>query len=166
MGLQFYPVRHTNRTMKSLFVLALALVACQALDLETEWEAFKVKHGKTYLSATHHDERKSVFADNLARIESHNADHASSHHRLEGPERRDSGEGPGSVRILLVVLRHREPRLRLRAAADGLRHQQQRLQRRKPLPRSHVRPPQRRNRHRGLLPLRDQEVLLQGLQRN
>ena len=39
--------------MKSLFVLALALVACQALDLETEWEAFKVKHGKTYLSATH-----------------------------------------------------------------------------------------------------------------
>jgi len=62
--------------MKSLFVLALALVACQALDLETEWEAFKVKHGKTYLSVTHHDERKSVFADNLARIESHNAEHA------------------------------------------------------------------------------------------
>ena len=52
-GLQFYPVRHNNRTMDSLFVLALALVACQALDLETEWEAFKVKHGKTYLSATH-----------------------------------------------------------------------------------------------------------------
>merc|ERR1711963_210080 len=73
---QFYPVRHNNRTMKSLFVLALALVACQALDLETEWEAFKVKHGKTYLSATHHDERKSIFADNLARIESHNAEHA------------------------------------------------------------------------------------------
>ena len=106
--------------MKSLFVLALALVACQALDLETEWEAFKVKHGKTYLSATHvsktstfkhitqfnaflvnnwfpwyqsifgpqfsfdkidinfifqHDERKSIFADNLAHIESHNAEH-------------------------------------------------------------------------------------------
>ena len=83
-------------------------------------------------------------------------------------ERRDSGEGPGSVRILLVVLRHRDdrgrprhrhrkPRLCLRAAADGLRHQQQRLQRRKPLPRPHVRPPQRRNRHRGLLPLHSQD---------
>merc|ERR1712038_497641 len=36
MGLQFYPVRHKNRTMKSLFVLALALGVNQFADLTNE----------------------------------------------------------------------------------------------------------------------------------
>ena len=40
-------------TMKVLFVFALALAATQALDLETEWAAFKNKFEKNFLSATH-----------------------------------------------------------------------------------------------------------------
>ena len=40
-------------TMKVLFVFALALAATQALDLETEWAAFKTKFEKNFLSVTH-----------------------------------------------------------------------------------------------------------------
>merc|ERR1712029_178044 len=50
------------------------------LHLDAEWEAFKVKYGKGFLSATHHDERKSIFAANLERIEKHNAEHAEGKH--------------------------------------------------------------------------------------
>merc|ERR1711872_554351 len=67
-------------TMKVLFVFALALAATQALDLETEWAAFKNKFEKNFLSATHHDERKAVFAKNLALIEKHNAEHKAGKH--------------------------------------------------------------------------------------
>ena len=42
-----------SHTMKVLFVFALALAATQALDLETEWAAFKTKFEKGFLSATH-----------------------------------------------------------------------------------------------------------------
>jgi len=70
----------SKNTMKVLFVFALALAASQALHLDTEWEAFKVKYGKGFLSATHHDERKSIFAANLERIEKHNAEHAEGKH--------------------------------------------------------------------------------------
>jgi len=66
--------------MKVLFVFALALAATQALDLETEWAAFKNKFEKNFLSATHHDERKAVFAKNLALIEKHNAEHKAGKH--------------------------------------------------------------------------------------
>merc|ERR1712236_181273 len=45
-----------SHTMKVLFVFALAL------------------------SATHHDERKAIFAANLKRIEQHNAEHAQGKH--------------------------------------------------------------------------------------
>merc|ERR1712033_108335 len=69
-----------KNTMKVLFVFALALAASQALHLDTEWEAFKVKYGKGFLSATHHDERKSIFAANLERIEKHNAEHLEGKH--------------------------------------------------------------------------------------
>merc|ERR1712002_551401 len=69
-----------SHTMKVLFVFALALAATQALDVETEWEAFKVKYEKGFLSATHHDERKAIFAANLKRIEKHNAEHAEGKH--------------------------------------------------------------------------------------
>merc|ERR1712029_1320843 len=67
---------HPSQTMKVLFVFALALAATQDLDLETEWAAFKVKFEKGFLSATHHDERKAIFAANLERIEKHNSEHA------------------------------------------------------------------------------------------
>merc|ERR1711974_292158 len=43
-------------------------------------ETFKVKYGKGFLSATHHDERKSIFAANLERIEKHNAEHLEGKH--------------------------------------------------------------------------------------
>merc|ERR1712121_29726 len=69
-----------SHTMKGLFVFALALAATQALDLETEWAAFKTKFEKGFLSATHHDERKAIFAANLKRIEQHNAEHAQGKH--------------------------------------------------------------------------------------
>merc|ERR1712029_911177 len=69
-----------KNTMKVLFVFALAFGASQALHLDAEWEAFKVKYGKGFLSATHHDERKSIFAANLERIEKHNAEHAEGKH--------------------------------------------------------------------------------------
>merc|ERR1712002_917880 len=69
-----------SHTMKVLFVFALALATTQALDLETEWAAFKTKFEKGFLSATHHDERKAVFAKNLALIEKHNAEHKAGKH--------------------------------------------------------------------------------------
>merc|ERR1712121_526496 len=69
-----------KNTMKVLFVFALAFAASQALHLDAEWEAFKVKYGKGFLSATHHDERKSIFAANLERIEKHNAEHLEGKH--------------------------------------------------------------------------------------
>merc|ERR1712226_1650499 len=71
---------HICPIMKVLFVFALALAATQALDLETEWTAFKAKFEKNFLSATHHDERKAVFAKNLALIEKHNAEHKAGKH--------------------------------------------------------------------------------------
>merc|ERR1712168_581623 len=69
-----------KNTMKVMFVFALAFAASQALHLDAEWEAFKVKYGKGFLSATHHDERKSIFAANLERIEKHNAEHLEGKH--------------------------------------------------------------------------------------
>jgi len=62
--------------MKILIVLAIALVAAQAFDLDTEWEAFKIKYGKNLLTGAEHDVRKSIFGDNLKFIEKHNAEHA------------------------------------------------------------------------------------------
>jgi len=62
--------------MKFLIVLAIALVAAQAFDLDTEWEAFKIKYGKNLLTGAEHDVRKSIFGDNLKFIEKHNAEHA------------------------------------------------------------------------------------------
>merc|ERR1711973_837640 len=62
--------------MKVLIVLAVALVAAQALDLDTEWEGFKIKYGKSLLTDQEHDIRKNIFAANLKFIEKHNAEHA------------------------------------------------------------------------------------------
>jgi len=62
--------------MKALIVLALALVAAQGFDLDTEWESFKVKYGKNLLTGEEHDRRKNIFANHLKFIERHNAQHA------------------------------------------------------------------------------------------
>merc|ERR1711973_411444 len=62
--------------MKVLIVLAAALVATQALDLDLEWESFKIKYGKNLLTGQEHDIRKNIFAANLKFIEKHNAEHA------------------------------------------------------------------------------------------
>jgi len=62
--------------MKFLFVLAMAFVATQALDLDSEWEQFKIEYGKTLLTGQEHDMRKNIFAANLKFIERHNAEHA------------------------------------------------------------------------------------------
>merc|ERR1712198_188016 len=62
--------------MKVLIVLAAALVATQALDLDSEWESFKIKYGKSLLTDQEHDIRKNIFAANLKFIEKHNAEHA------------------------------------------------------------------------------------------
>jgi len=66
--------------MKVLVVLAIALAAAQAFDLDTEWENFKIKYGKGLLSSQEHDTRKNIFANNLKFIEKHNAEHAQGLH--------------------------------------------------------------------------------------
>jgi len=62
--------------MKFLVVLAIALAAVQAFDLDTEWEHFKIKYGRNLLTGQEHDARKNIFANNLKFIEKHNAEHA------------------------------------------------------------------------------------------
>jgi len=61
--------------MKFLIVLAVAILTSHALDLDTEWEKFKIKYGKNLLGQEH-DARKNIFANNLEFIEKHNAEHA------------------------------------------------------------------------------------------
>jgi len=62
--------------MKTFLVLALALTAAQALNYDQEWEIFKAKYQRNYLSTPEHDNRKSVFTSNLKLIQKHNAEHA------------------------------------------------------------------------------------------
>jgi len=60
--------------MKTFVCLALVLAVAQAaLDLDTEWEQFRAKFEKQYLSAEEHDARKAIFAENLQFINKHNA---------------------------------------------------------------------------------------------
>merc|ERR1711910_23335 len=62
--------------MKTFLVLALALTAAQALNYDQEWEIFKAKYQRNYLSTPEHNNRKSVFTSNLKLIQKHNAEHA------------------------------------------------------------------------------------------
>jgi len=62
--------------MKFLVVLAVAIAATQAYDLDTEWENFKINYGKNLLTGAEHDVRKNIFANNLKFIEKHNSEHA------------------------------------------------------------------------------------------
>merc|ERR1711931_435936 len=69
-------VDEQQHIMKFLVVLAIALTATQAFDLDTEWEHFKLKYGRNLLTGQEHDARKNIFANNLKFIEKHNAEHA------------------------------------------------------------------------------------------
>merc|ERR1719410_273413 len=62
--------------MKVFFVLALAVAATQAINYDAEWEMFKLKYERNYLSTPEHDNRKNVFISNLKLIQKHNAEHA------------------------------------------------------------------------------------------
>jgi len=62
--------------MRTLVVFALALVSVQALNPDQEWEIFKAKYERKYLSTPEHDQRRSIFISNLRLIQKHNAEHA------------------------------------------------------------------------------------------
>lgn len=62
--------------MKTFFVLAVVLATTQALSLEHEWEQFKLKYQRNYLSSDEHETRKAIFAENLKLIQMHNVQEA------------------------------------------------------------------------------------------
>merc|ERR1719187_2333257 len=62
--------------MRSFLILATLGCVATALPLDLEWEAFKLKFERSYSSVEEHDLRRSIFADNLRLIESHNLEHA------------------------------------------------------------------------------------------
>merc|ERR1712168_40302 len=62
--------------MKLFLCVALTLTVSQAFVLESEWATFKGKHQKNYVSQQEHNYRKAVFADNLKKIQKHNAEEA------------------------------------------------------------------------------------------
>jgi len=66
--------------MKLFLCLALTFAVSQAFVLESEWENFKGKHEKNYLSKQEHDFRKAIFAENLQKIQQHNAEEAKGLH--------------------------------------------------------------------------------------
>merc|ERR1712158_171397 len=53
-----------------------AVAATQAINYDAEWELFKLKYERNYLSTPEHDNRKNVFISNLKLIQKHNAEHA------------------------------------------------------------------------------------------
>ncbi|KAJ1521696.1 hypothetical protein ONE63_003339 [Megalurothrips usitatus] len=64
--------------MKVLIVLAAVVVAACAArtsdaEVKSQFESFKLKHGKTYSSETEELYRSKIFKDNLIRINDHNA---------------------------------------------------------------------------------------------
>jgi len=62
--------------MKTAVIVVLALASsAQALSHDQEWELFLAEYNKQYTSLEH-DNRKSIFVDNLKYIESHNERHA------------------------------------------------------------------------------------------
>jgi len=62
--------------MRSFLIIATLACAASALPVDHEWETFKVKFERSYSSVEEHDLRRSIFADNLRLIESHNLEHA------------------------------------------------------------------------------------------
>jgi len=66
--------------MKTLFAIGLLFVAAHAapleLELDSEWENFKINFERQFASESEHDARRAVFSDNLRLINKHNAEHA------------------------------------------------------------------------------------------
>jgi len=66
--------------MKTFLILAALAYVATAQPVDSEWESFKVKFERSYSSVEEHDIRRSIFADNLRLILSHNAEHAKGLH--------------------------------------------------------------------------------------
>merc|ERR1712142_243954 len=64
------------RTALAVFVIFAAMVTAHGANVDTEWENFKTKYNRNFLSQPEHDLRKAIFADNLKIIDEHNAEHA------------------------------------------------------------------------------------------
>jgi len=64
--------------MKTLFAFACLVLASHgaSLELNSEWENFKLNFERNFASASEHDLRRAVFAENLKLINQHNAEHA------------------------------------------------------------------------------------------
>jgi len=66
--------------MKTFIALAILVAAAHAapleLDLDNEWENFKLNFERNFVSSTEHNSRKAIFAENLRLINKHNAEHA------------------------------------------------------------------------------------------
>merc|ERR1711872_1040848 len=77
MGIQFGPCFTFSSTMRTIVLtFVFVLASTQALNLDSEWEQFKVNYGNIHLQGAEHDARKNIFANNLKFIEKHNAEHA------------------------------------------------------------------------------------------
>jgi len=66
--------------MKTLFAIGLLIVGAYGapveLELDSEWENFKINFERQFVSESEHDARRAVFGDNLRIINKHNAEHA------------------------------------------------------------------------------------------
>ncbi|XP_015783536.1 cathepsin L1 [Tetranychus urticae] len=63
----------------ALFIALFALATAANLSLDSQWESFKIKYGKSYESEAEETYRRSVFAKKMEKIKAHN-------------ERADNGE--------------------------------------------------------------------------
>nr|AYV89204.1 cathepsin L1 [Tetranychus evansi] len=56
----------------TLFIALFALATAASLSLDSQWESFKVKYGKSYKSEAEESYRRSIFAERLEKIKAHN----------------------------------------------------------------------------------------------
>lgn len=56
----------------ALVVLALCVVASQAVNHDSEWAKYKLKHGKTYLNVAEETKRFNIWKNHLAIVHKHN----------------------------------------------------------------------------------------------
>merc|ERR1712142_603843 len=83
VGLGTLPGKLTMKTFIALTILvAAAHAAPLELDLDNEWENFKLNFERNFVSSTEHKSRKAIFAENLRLINKHNAEHALGVHQF------------------------------------------------------------------------------------
>ena len=58
--------------LASIVVALVALSACSAVPIETEWDLWKERHGKAYLNGKEEFERKVTWARNTKFVEDFN----------------------------------------------------------------------------------------------